>query len=118
MPAPLLPINLTSRAESLRGTWPAGLAQPVFAQPGLRCDRIDAAGLQSEASASAAHDEVYVVVAGQGGVRCADGSVMEVTAGDVLHVARGTVRRFVDLSGKFLALRVSLFTENGTPFHD
>jgi hypothetical protein len=43
---------------------------------------------------------------------------MEVTAGDVLYVARGTVRRFEKLSGKFLALRLSLSTENEATFHD
>lgn len=84
MPSSLLPINLTTCTEALRGTWTTGRAQPVLARPGLRCDRIDAAGLQSEASASAAHEEVYVIVAGHGGVRCADGTMMEVTAGDVL----------------------------------
>ena len=107
MPAPLLPVNLTARTESLRGTRTAGLAQPVLAQPGLRCDRIDAAGLQREASASAAQEEVYVIVAGQGGVRCADDTLVEVTAGDVLYVAKGTARRFENLDRKFLTLRLS-----------
>lgn len=109
MLTPLLPINLTTCTESLRATQTAGLAQPVLAQPGLRCDQIDAAGLQSEASAWAAQEEVYVIVAGYGGVRCADDTVMEVTAGDVLYLAKGTARRFEDLSGKFLTLRVSFF---------
>lgn len=109
MPVPLLPINLTARTESLRGTWTAGLAQPVLAQPGLHCAQVDAAGLQSEASASAAQEEVYVVVAGQGGVRCADDSLVEVTAGDVLYVAKGTVRRFENLDRKFLTLRILFF---------
>jgi hypothetical protein len=65
--APLLPVNLTARAEGLRGTRRAGLAQPVLVQPGLRCEQIDAAGLQGEALTPAAHEDVYVVVAGQGG---------------------------------------------------
>jgi mannose-6-phosphate isomerase-like protein (cupin superfamily) len=39
-------------------------------------------------------------------VRCADGILMEVTAGDVLYVAKGTARRFENLSGKFLTLRL------------
>ena len=49
---------------------------------------------------------MYVVTAGHGGLRCADGSLVEVTAGDVLYVARGTVRRFEGLSGRFLTLRI------------
>jgi hypothetical protein len=43
---------------------------------------------------------------------------MEVTAGDVLYVAKGTARRFENLSGKFLTLRLSLFAKNEAPFHD
>lgn len=109
MPAPLLPVNLTARTENLRGTWMAGLAQPILAQPGLHCDQVDAAGLQSEASASAAQEEMYVIVAGYGGLRCADDSLVEVTAGDVLYVAQGTARRFEGLSGKFLTLRIHFF---------
>lgn len=118
MPAPRLPVNLTTLTEGLRGTRRAGLAQPVLAEPGLRCDQIDAATLQREASVSAAQAEVFIIVAGQGGVRCADGTLMEVTAGDVLYVARGTTRRFETLSGKFLTLRLSLVTEDELPFHD
>ena len=113
MPAPLLPVNLTARTESLRGARVAGLAQPVLAQPELRCDQIDAAGLQNEASASATQEEVYVIVAGHGGVRCADGSLMEVTAGDVLYVAKGTARRFEGLSSKFLTLRILFLATAG-----
>ena len=117
MPAPLLPVNLTACTEGLRGTRTAGLAQPVLAQPGLRCDQVDAAGLQAEASASAAQEEIYVVMAGYGGVRCVDDSLVEVTAGDVLYVAKGTVRRFENLSGKFLTLRI-LFFEQQVSFRD
>ena len=117
MPAPLLPVNLTAHAESLRGTRTAGLAQLILAQPGLRCDQVDAARLQKEASASAVQEEMYVVMAGHGGLRCADNSLVEVTAGDVLYVAKGTVRRFEGLSGNFLTLRIS-FSDHEVSFRD
>lgn len=104
-----VPINLTARTEGLRNLRTAGLAQLVLAQPGLHCDQVDAAGLQEDTSTSAAQEEVYVIVAGYGGMRCADGTLVEVTAGDVLYVALGTVRRFENLNGKFLTLRISFF---------
>jgi 5-keto 4-deoxyuronate isomerase len=102
----LRPINLTIHAEDLRNTRIAGLAQSIFAQPKLRCDQIDAIGLQTENSMLATQEEVYVIVAGQGGLRCADDTIMEMTAGDVLYVAKGTTRYFENLSGKFLVLRL------------
>lgn len=117
MPTPLLPVNLTAHAENLRGLRTAGLAQSVLAQPGLYCDQVDAAGLQGEASASAAQEEVYVVMAGYGGVRGADDTLVEVTAGDVLYVAKGTLRRFEGLNGKFLTLRIS-FSEYPASSYD
>lgn len=49
-------------------------------------------------------------------MRCADDTLAEVTAGDVLYVAKGTARRFEHLSGKFLTLRL-LFTEKETSLH-
>lgn len=106
------PINLSTRAESLRGH-AAGLvqrelAQRVLTRPGLRCDQFDAAGLQHEDSGATTQDELCIIVAGQGALRCADDSLMEVTAGDVLYAGKGTVRRFENLSRKFLMLRLSL----------
>ena len=108
----LRPINLTICAEGLRSTRSVGVAQSILAQPKLRCDQIDAMGLQTENSALAMQEEVYVVVAGQGGLRCADDTVIEMTAGDVLYVAEGTTRYFENLSGKFVVLRLSPFPRN------
>lgn len=106
------PINLSTRAESLRGH-AAGLvqgklAQRVLTRPELHCDQFDAAGLQHEDSGKATQDELCIIVAGQGALRCANDSLMEVTAGDVLYVGKGTIRRFENLSRKFLMLRLSL----------
>jgi mannose-6-phosphate isomerase-like protein (cupin superfamily) len=105
----LRPINLTIRAEDLRSTQATGLAQSIFSQPKLHCDQIDAVGLQTENSTWATHEEVYVIVAGQGALRCVDDTIMAITAGDVLYIAEGTTRYFENLSGKFLALRLSPF---------
>ena len=108
------PINLSTRAESLRGH-AAGLAQRVLTRPGLHCDQFDAAGLQHEDSGKATQDELCIIVAGQGALRCANDSLMEVTAGEVLYAGKGTMRRFENLSRKFLMLRLSLSPECEKP---
>jgi hypothetical protein len=103
MPATSLPVNLT--AAALEQSGPTGIpSAPLLLRPHMRCDQLDGSALQAQGQAAAARDEVYVVVAGFGGMRCEDGSTLEVTAGDVVYVSPGTSRGFEALSRNFSAL--------------
>ena len=53
-------------------------------------------------------DEIYVVIAGFGAVRCADGDLIEFTAGDLLFVPADSEARLEGLSPKFRAWRISV----------
>lgn len=102
------PVNLTIAAFEQGGT-PSTLPElSILLRPGLRCDRVDRLSLHYEDPAASTQDELYVIVAGYGGVRCEDGSLMDVTAGDVVYIATGTCWCFESLSRKFSALRLTL----------
>ncbi len=106
MSAPALPVNLTAtlfHPGEQNAVPPASL---VLHQPDARCDRLTAAGLQEQGQEAALLHEVYVVTAGHGGIRCGDGSLLEMTAGDLVYIAPGTIRGFEALSPKFSALRL------------
>jgi mannose-6-phosphate isomerase-like protein (cupin superfamily) len=113
MAAPRLPINLTIRAESLRRTATDVSEQLLLTRPTIRCEQLDATRLRSDFPVEATNDEVYFIHAGHGSIRCADDSVVGITVGDVLYVDKGTTRHFVDLSQRFLALRLLLFPRSG-----
>jgi mannose-6-phosphate isomerase-like protein (cupin superfamily) len=58
------------------------------------------------------HDELYMIIAGYGVLRCSDGELIELTAGDLLFVPAESGARFEDLSRKFKTWRVSLRLES------
>lgn len=106
-----LPINLTTCALDQRDRASAGATRRILSQPNLCCDHLDAAELRAEGKAAATQDEIYIVLAGHGSMRCADDSLTGVTVGDVIYVELGTRRSFEDLSRKFLVLRLFLFVQ-------
>src|SRR4051794_13581375 len=59
MRPPLLPINLTTRAEGLREASTSGMMPLVLMQPGFHCDQFDAAGLHKGGAGQATRDEVF-----------------------------------------------------------
>jgi homogentisate 1,2-dioxygenase len=86
---PDLPLNLTLLANRLRLLDGSDHSGHVLSRADLIIDvRIVDEARESNAGA-AAHDEIYVVVAGYGLFRCADHVAVEFTAGDILLVPAG-----------------------------
>jgi len=102
-----LPVNLTAAFLGASETPDSLSASSVLLRPDARCDRVNGPWLQAQGQAAATQHEVYVVAAGHGGLRCEDGSLIDVTAGDLVYVAPGTRRGFEALSRKFSAFRLS-----------
>jgi hypothetical protein len=106
-PRPRGPINLTEAAERTawsEARWAAPIPVPT---DGLALE-ISALDDAEEAGRGPSEcDDVYVVVAGYGVLRCGE-EVVEFTAGDVLLAPAGVAHRFERLDGAFRLWRISL----------
>jgi hypothetical protein len=106
-PRPRGPINLTEAAERTswsKARWVAPIPVPT---DGLALE-ISALDDAEEAGRSpSVGDDVYVVIAGYGALRCGE-EVVEFTAGDVLLAPAGAEHRLERLDGAFRLWRISL----------
>ena len=101
------PTNLTAAVELM--PWPeAREAVRALARVGgltLEIRALDATAAEGE-RVPGGGDEVYVVIAGYGVLRCGEEAV-EFTAGDVLLAPGGVAHRFERLDGEFRLWRIS-----------
>ena len=115
------PVNLTALAERLPplpspdapdgATSASASARRVLTRGDLRFEVVQApekAGGRDGSTAGDGPDEIYVVISGDGAFRCADGEIVEFTAGDVLFVPAGAAGRFVRSSRGFRTWRIAL----------
>ena len=102
-----MPINLTLQLEDGGSRAGAASVQRLLTASNLVCDHLSN-GSGPQIKGAALQDEIFIVIDGHGSIRCAQGKLMEVTAGDVLYVPAGTTRFFQNLSPKFRVIRFSL----------
>jgi hypothetical protein len=107
MSSPQMPINLTLQLEEGGSHGGAASVQRLLTAANLVCDHLSN-GSGPQIAGAALQDEIFIVVCGHGAIRCEQGKLMEVTAGDVLYVPVGTTRFFQNLSPKFRVIRFSL----------
>jgi hypothetical protein len=88
-PRPDLPVNLTLLANRLRLLDGSDRAGRVLSRADLIIEVCLVDERRESTVGAAAHDEIYVVVAGYGLFRCADQVAVEFTAGDILLVPAG-----------------------------
>ena len=103
-PDPDQPVNLTAAVELSGLTAEHGIAQ-VLTGAHLSFDIHGPGGLEPIPEKSDA-DTLYVIISGYGVLRCADGSRVEFTAGDVMLVPAGAEHRFEEIAPKFRTWRI------------
>ena len=107
---PVRPVNLTLLADRLAVPRDGEQSRTagVLNRADLAFDIQTADGAGRLEAEPGERDEIYVILAGYGAFRCADGELVEFTAGDVLFVPAGTAPRFEGLSPRFRTWRISL----------
>ena len=103
-PDPDQPVNLTAAVELAGLMDGRGIAQ-VLAGAHLSFNIHGPDGLEPIPERSDA-DTLYVIISGYGVLRCADGSWIEFTAGDVMLVPAGAEHRFEEIAPKFRTWRI------------
>ena len=105
-PDPDQPVNLTAAVELAGLMDGRGIAQ-VLVGAHLTFDIHGPDGLETISQVSDA-DPLYVIISGYGVLRCADGSRIEFTAGDLMLVPAGAEHRFEEIGPKFRTWRIVL----------
>ena len=99
--------NLTALADRLRSDKLADVL-PVLEHATLSATILRPVPGEPFEPGPAAFDTIYVVIAGFGSLGSGGGDDLEATAGDVLFVTSGSIRRFTRLSPKFQVWRLAL----------